>query len=50
MDLVSFLLLKMPTWKKEQDKPRNRVLTTEKELMATGGQVGGGMGKIGDGD
>ena len=36
--------------KKERDTPRNRLLTIEKQLMVTRGEVGEEMGKIGDGD
>ena len=36
--------------KRERDKPRNRLLTIENKLMVTRGEVGGGMGEIGDGD
>ena len=35
---------------KERGKPRNRLLTIENKLMVTRGEVGGGMGEIGDGD
>ena len=36
--------------KSERDKPRNRLLTIENKLMDTRGEVGGGMGEIGEGD
>ena len=36
--------------KSERDKPRNRVLMTENNLMVTRWEVGKGMGSIGDGD
>ena len=35
--------------KKERDKPRKRFLTLENKVMVTRGEVGGGMGEIGDG-
>ena len=36
--------------KKKEDKPKNRLLTIENKLMVTRGEVGGGMGEIGEGD
>ena len=36
--------------KRERDKPRNRLLTTENKLMVTKREVGGGMGEKSDGD
>ena len=34
----------------ERGKPRNRLLTVENKQMVTRREVGGKMGKIGDGD
>ena len=39
----------MSKGKKKREKPRNRLLTIAKKLMLTRGEVGGEMGKIGDG-
>ena len=36
--------------KRERDKPRNGLLTIENKPMVTRGDVGEGMGEIGDGD
>ena len=36
--------------KREGGKPRNRLLTVENKQMVTRREVGGKMGKIGDGD
>ena len=39
----------MSKGKRERDKPRNRLWRTlENKWMVTRGEVGGGMGKIGD--
>ena len=35
--------------REESDKPRNRLLTIENKLMATRGEMGGGIGETGDG-
>ena len=35
---------------REGEKPRNIVLTIENKLLVTKGEVGGGMGKIGNKD
>ena len=35
---------------RERDKPRNRLLTIENTLLVTRGEVGKGVGEIGDGD
>ena len=35
---------------KERGKPRNRLLTIENKLMVAREEVGGRMGKIGDGN
>ena len=35
---------------KKREKPRNRLLTIENKLMVIIGEVGRGIGKIGDGD
>ena len=34
----------------EKSKPRNIPLATENKLMVTRGEMGGGIGEIGDGD
>ena len=34
----------------EEGEPRNRLLPIENKLMVVRGEVGGAMGKIGDGD
>ena len=34
----------------KRGKPRNRLLTIENNLMVTGGEVGGKMGEIGEGN
>ena len=36
--------------KRERGKPRNRLFAIENKLMVTRGEVGRGMGEIGDGD
>ena len=35
---------------REKGKPRKRLLTIEKKLMTTRGEVDGGMSEIGEGD
>lgn len=35
---------------KEKKRPKNRLFARENKLMITTGDVGGGMGEIGEGD
>ena len=35
---------------KGKERPRNRLLTAENKLIITGGEMGGGILKTGDGD